>query len=83
MVLLIQAYKNMVKKTGAAQQMLPGLKYTPDQLFFIGTAQVEWMINLGVKKTLTCTSFPSSLGARLPRSADRLTSLKMFTLLLP
>ena len=42
MVLLIQAYKNLVEKTGVVQQMLPGLKYTPDQLFFIGTAQVEW-----------------------------------------
>ena len=36
----IQAYKNLVASTGEEQQKLPGLPYTPDQLFFIGTAQV-------------------------------------------
>ena len=36
-----QAYKNLVASTGEEQQMLPGLPYSPDQLFFIGSAQVH------------------------------------------
>lgn len=30
----------MVENDGATQQRLPGLPYTPDQLFFVATGQV-------------------------------------------
>ncbi|XP_014772527.1 neprilysin-1 [Octopus bimaculoides] len=34
------AYKTSIKKTGEKQQMLPGLEYTDDQLFFAGFAHI-------------------------------------------
>jgi len=36
----LQAYKNSVKKS-EPEKKLPGLLYTPDQLFFIGASQVK------------------------------------------
>ena len=36
----MQAYRTRVERDGATQQRLPGLPYTPDQLFFIATGQV-------------------------------------------
>ena len=41
----LQAYKNVVKKNGA-EKRLPGLPYTPDQLFFIGSSQVNMIVTL-------------------------------------
>ena len=41
---MLQAYKSYVNMTGKVQQKLPGLSYNPDQLFFIGHAQVQFVI---------------------------------------
>ncbi|KAL3862599.1 hypothetical protein ACJMK2_008556 [Sinanodonta woodiana] len=40
-----RAYKKLVKKLGAEEQLLPGLNYTHEQLFFINSAQV-WCQNI-------------------------------------
>ncbi|KAK3609653.1 hypothetical protein CHS0354_035937 [Potamilus streckersoni] len=40
-----RAYKKWVKKIGAEEQLLPGLDYTHEQLFFINSAQV-WCQNI-------------------------------------
>lgn len=37
---LIKAYSDLVKKQGKEDERLPGLKFTPEQLFFITFAQV-------------------------------------------
>ena len=44
---MLQAYKSYVSRTGKVQQKLPGLPYNPDQLFFIGHAQVQFVM-LGI-----------------------------------
>ncbi len=58
MIMMMQAYKNRIKKTKEVQKKLPGLTYTPDQLFFIGASQVsvpEIVVSHRRTKTLSST----------------------------
>ena len=40
LLLGFQAYKELLRKTGSREPTLPGLPYSPEQLFFISNAQV-------------------------------------------
>ena len=49
----VQAYKNVVKKKGQ-EMKLPGLPYTPDQLFFIGASQVQHATPINHSEAMCC-----------------------------
>ena len=46
MKVAFQAYKSWIKKARKDSFVLPGLDFTPDQLFFIGMSQVRQTDNL-------------------------------------
>ena len=39
------AYRRWVEETGEEEARLPGLSYTPDQLFFLATAQISCSVH--------------------------------------
>ncbi|KAK6179529.1 hypothetical protein SNE40_011862 [Patella caerulea] len=56
-----QAYRNWVKQNGKEERMLPGLDFTPNQLFFVNYAQ-SWCSNMrqqsSINQILTGTHSP-------------------------